>query len=232
MSFLSAMVFFVIFILVYILINEIFTVLFRLTGLTEDKAKFQVTSMLTNSGFTTSDSELITSSRVRRKLARITMIFGYAFTVTIVSAVVNIVIAMNSFEIKSMWPVSLALLIILLSLIMLKNLPGIKAGFEHSVEKIGNRIIFGKYSNAVIVLDSYDDNVLAEVNITNVPEILKGVPIEDTPLKSRFNINVLMLKREYDYMRIINKNTVLEKGDTIVIFGEYRNIRDIFENTR
>ena len=232
MSFLSAMVFFVIFILVYILINEIFTVLFRLTGLTEDKAKFQVTSMLTNSGFTTSDSELITSSRVRRKLARITMIFGYAFTVTIVSAVVNIVIAMNSFEIKSMWPVSLALLIILLSLIMLKNLPGIKAGFEHSVEKIGNRLIFGKYSNAVIVLDSYDDNVLAEVNITNVPEILKGVPIEDTPLKSRFNINVLMLKREYDYMRIINKNTVLEKGDTIVIFGEYRNIRDIFENTR
>ena len=232
MSFMSAMVFFVIFILVYILINEIFTVLFRLTGLTEDKAKFQVTSMLTNSGFTTSDSELITSSRVRRKLARITMIFGYAFTVTIVSAVVNIVIAMNSFEIKSMWPVSLALLIILLSLIMLKNLPGIKAGFEHSVEKIGNRLIFGKYSNAVIVLDSYDDNVLAEVNITNVPEILKGVPIEDTPLKSRFNINVLMLKREYDYMRIINKNTVLEKGDTIVIFGEYRNIRGIFENTR
>ncbi len=39
-----------------------------------------------------------------------------------------------------------------------------------------------------------------------------------------------MLKREYDYMRIINSNTVLEKGDTIVIFGEYRNIRDIFEN--
>ena len=38
MSFLSAMVFFAIFILVYILINEIFTVLFRLTGLTEDKA--------------------------------------------------------------------------------------------------------------------------------------------------------------------------------------------------
>lgn len=232
MSFLSAMVFFAIFILVYILINEIFTVLFRLTGLTEDKAKFQVTSMLTNSGFTTSDSELITSSRVRRKLARITMIFGYAFTVTIVSAVVNIVIAMNSFEIKNLWPVSLALLLMLLSLMMLKNLPGIKSGFEHSVEKIGNRLIFGKYSNVVIVLDSYDDNVLAEVNISNVPEILRGVPIEDTPLKSRFNINVLMLKREYDYMRIINKNTVLEKGDTIVIFGEYRNIRDIFENTK
>ena len=197
MSFLSAMVFFAIFILVYILINEIFTVLFRLTGLTEDKAKFQVTSMLTNSGFTTSDSELITSSRVRRKLARITMIFGYAFTVTIVSAVVNIVITMNSFEIKNLWPVSLALLIMLLSLMMLKNLPEIKSGFEHSVEKIGNRLIFGKYSNVVIVLDSYDDNVLAEVNISNVPEILRGVPIEDTPLKSRFNINVLMLKREY-----------------------------------
>lgn len=232
MSFVSAMVFFVIFILVYILINEIFTVLFRLTGLTEDKAKFQVTSMLTNSGFTTSDSELITSSRVRSKLARITMIFGYAFTVTIVSAVVNIVIRMNSIQVKTLWPISITLLTILVIFMALKNIPGIKKNFDSYVEKLGNRIIFGKYSNVVIILDSYDDNVLAEIIISNIPDILRGVPLEDTPLKNRFNINVLMLKREYEYMRIIGKKTILEEGDTIVVFGECQSIRNIFENIK
>lgn len=224
--------FFVIFILVYVLINEIFTVLFRLTGLTEAKAKFQVTSMLTNSGFTTSDSELITSSRVRSKLARITMIFGYAFTVTIVSAVVNIVIRMNSIQVKTLWPISITLLSILLIFMALKSIPGIKKNFDHYVEKLGNRIIFGKYSNVVIILDSYDDNALAEIIISNIPDILRGVALEDTPLKNKFNINVLMIKREYEYMRIIGNKTILQEGDTIVVFGECQNIRNIFENVK
>ncbi|MFA6709555.1 MAG: hypothetical protein WCR79_07675, partial [Fusobacterium sp.] len=59
--------------------------MFRLTGMSEDKARFQVISLLTNSGFTTSESELILKSKKRRSLAKIIMIFGYTFTATIVS---------------------------------------------------------------------------------------------------------------------------------------------------
>ena len=75
--------------LTYLLICEIFTILFRLTGLTEETARFQVISMLTTCGFTTVESELITSSRKRRKLAFVTILFGYIFSVTIVSMVIN-----------------------------------------------------------------------------------------------------------------------------------------------
>lgn len=229
MRLISAFVFFVIFVLVYIIINEIFTVLFRLTGLTEDKAKFQVTSMLTNSGFTTSESETITSSKVRSKLARITMIFGYAFTVTIVSSLVNFIIAMNNSEIRNIWPSSLALLSILLSVRIVKKHPRIKSSFDRVIEKLGNKCIFGKFSNVIVVLDSYDENVLAEIIITNIPEMLKNKSIEVAKLDSLYNINIMLLKREYDYMRTINSNTVLQEGDTIVVFGDYKNIRNIFE---
>ena len=86
----GAILMFVFLILIYILISDIITVLFRLTGLTEEKARFQVVSLLTNSGFTTNESEIIVSSKVRRKIAKATMLFGYAFTVTIVSTIVNI----------------------------------------------------------------------------------------------------------------------------------------------
>lgn len=229
MRLISAFVFFVIFVLIYIIINEVFTVLFRLTGLTEEKAKFQVTSMLTNSGFTTSESEVITSSKIRSRLARLTMIFGYAFTVTIVSSVVNFIIAMNNSEIRNIWPSSLALLIILMFIRIVKKHPIIKSRFDRVIEKMGNKCIFGKFSNVIVVLDSYDENVLAEIVLTNIPALIKGKSIEASNLSSLYNINVMLLKREYDYMRNINSNTVLQEGDTIVVFGDYKNIRQIFE---
>lgn len=229
MRLISALVFFVIFVLVYIIINEIFTVLFRLTGLTEEKAKFQVTSMLTNSGFTTSESEIITSSKVRSKLARMTMIFGYAFTVTIVSSLVNFIIAMNNSEIRNIWPASLAVLSILIFVRIVKKHPIIKSKFDHLIEILGNKCIFGKFSNVIVVLDSYDENVLAEIIITNVPEKLKNITIGESDLNNNYNINIMLLKREYDYMRPITTNTILQEGDTIVVFGDYKNIRQLFE---
>ena len=71
-------------ILLYWVITELFTFFFRLTGLPAEKARFQVISLLTGTGFTTRESEIILSSRLRRRLARITMLFGYVFNVTIV----------------------------------------------------------------------------------------------------------------------------------------------------
>ena len=43
-------------IIVYWIISELFTILFRLTGLPDEKARFQVISLLTGSGFTTRES--------------------------------------------------------------------------------------------------------------------------------------------------------------------------------
>ena len=71
-------------ILLYWVISELFAVMFRFAGLPEEKARFQVTSLLTGCGFTTRESESILSTRARRRLARITMLFGYVFNITIV----------------------------------------------------------------------------------------------------------------------------------------------------
>ena len=82
-------------ILLYWVITELFTFFFRLTGLPDDRARFQVLSLLTGTGFTTRESELILGSRRRRRLARVTMLFGYVFNVTIVSALVNVFLSMK-----------------------------------------------------------------------------------------------------------------------------------------
>ena len=92
---------FAILILVYWVISEIFTILFRFVGLPEEKARFQVTSLLTGCGFTTRESEMILTTRQRRRLARMLMLFGYVFNITVVSAFINVFLSLTSNQVGS-----------------------------------------------------------------------------------------------------------------------------------
>ena len=78
-------------IVLYIYTIEIFTILFRITGLTKEKARFQVISLITCSGFTTSEAEIIATNRRRRRLAIICMITGIIFNVMIISFIINLI---------------------------------------------------------------------------------------------------------------------------------------------
>ena len=51
---------------------------FQLTGLEWSLAKFQALSCFSGTGFTTKESELITSNKQRRKIASILIILGNA----------------------------------------------------------------------------------------------------------------------------------------------------------
>ncbi len=53
-------------ILIYLVITELFTILFRFTGLPDERARFQVISLLTGCGYTTKESEMFLSNRRRR----------------------------------------------------------------------------------------------------------------------------------------------------------------------
>ena len=69
MNLYTAFFLFSIIILMYWVMTELFTVLFRFTGLPDEKARFQVISILTGCGFTTRESELLLSNSSRRRLA-------------------------------------------------------------------------------------------------------------------------------------------------------------------
>jgi len=58
-------IFFIIFI-----IAEIGTIAFKMTGLSIETARFQAISLITNTGFTTSEAELIVRDRTRKKNSR------------------------------------------------------------------------------------------------------------------------------------------------------------------
>ena len=86
---------FSIIIILYWVISEVITIVFRFTGLPDEKARFQVVSLLTGCGFTTRESEMVLSTKERRHIARITMLFGYVFNITIVSILINIILSLK-----------------------------------------------------------------------------------------------------------------------------------------
>lgn len=230
MSIWGSLILFGLFIVIYVMIVEVFTVLFRLTGLTEEKAKMQVISMLTNCGFTTGESEVIVSSKRRRKLTRITILFGYSFNVIIVSIIVNVFLAMNSAEIVHVASAGIVVGIMLVLVFLLMRIPWFKCAFDCLIERLGNHLMFGKGSNMLVLLDVYGNMAMVEVELTRVPAFLEGVRLLDSRLKEKRKIQVIIVKRGGRTYDSVGGDMILEKGDRAVLFGDYKNIRRIFEH--
>ncbi len=226
----SALMLFFVLTFIYILIIEVFTILFRLTGLTYDKSNFQVISMLTNSGFTTQDSEAITSSRIRRKIAKLTIIFGYLFTVVIMSSVVNIFLSLSNSELQDMWISGIIICVSIGLLLLLKRFRVLQKFIDRKIAKIGKKMMFGKNSNPIILLDIYENNVMAEISLEKMPETLINTKIKDSRLKEKYKIQLILIKRSGVTKSIINADDCLQKDDIIVVFGDYKNIKLLFNS--
>lgn len=225
----GSLILFVLFIIIYIVISDIITIFFRLTGLTEEKARFQVISLLTNSGFTTRESESFVSSKIRRRLAQATMLFGYAFTVTIVSTTVNFFMTLGKSELDSLLFILPILLLLIIGFHLLRKSSFFKTKFDGWIESIGNRIMFGKRSNPVVLVEDYGHMVVAHIYLQQVPSILKDTPLSESVIMSQYNIMVMMVKNKKGEARQANADTVLKENDIIMVLGERKNIREAFE---
>ena len=83
--------------------------------------------------------------------------------------------------------------------------------------------------NEINLVNNYGSNALVEVYVDEVPEELEGVKIIDSKLKERYNITIGIIKRGDNYI-YANKDTVIKKGDTLTLFGPYKNIKVLFKN--
>ena len=226
----GTLIVFVLLIIFYILIADVITIFFRLTGMTEERARFQVISLLTNSGFTTQESEAVVTTKIRRRLARATMLFGYAFTVTILSTTVNVFVTMNDTELNAVIVVLPALLAVLVAFYFLRKSIFLKSRFDGWIERIGNRIMFGKKANQVVLVEEYGSMVVAHIYLHTVPEMLKDTRLADSGIMSDHHLMVMMVKSTDEDARQANGNTILRPKDTIMVLGDRKTIRDVFEN--
>lgn len=219
---------FALIILIYWIIAELFTVLFRFTGVPDEKARFQVVSLLTGSGYTTRESELFVSTKSRRRLARIIMLFGYVFNITFISALINVFISLKASERTLHHIVGMIFPIIAVAIIILFiRIPRIHTWGERILEMLVGKIMRKGNANSAFLLDYIGDDSIVQIILNHVPEKFAGKPLSETGIKPEHNLLVMLVER--DKPMTVKADTVFQPGDKITVFGKYQTICDVFE---
>ena len=210
-------------ILLYWVISELFTIIFRFTGLPEEKARFQVISLLTGCGFTTRESEMVLTSRARRRLGRITMLFGYVFNITIVSAFVNVFLSLKLAQVGDLLGVLIPLGVISVIFIFIR-VPMVRSWGDRQLERFADRLIRNEGGNQVMPLDYIGKDSIALVTLRTIPEQYQEVPLAETGLKADTGILVMVVEHPNGKAEAAGADTVFHVGDKLTVFGDYATI--------
>ena len=215
-------------ILIYWVITELFTIFFRFTGLPDEKARFQVISLLTGCGFTTRESESILSSRPRRRLARITMLFGYVFNITVVSAFINVFLSLKDGQVENFLLAVLIPIAAASILFVLIRFPIVRARADRVLERLAGRLVRDGADNAVMLLDYIGEETIALVTLNMVPEEYREVPLSRTGLRADTGILVMLVETPGRKAVPAGADTVFRVGDKLTVFGDYKVICSTF----
>ena len=212
-------------ILLYWVITELFTILFRFTGLPDERARFQVISLLTGCGFTTKESEMIISNRQRRRLARVTMLFGYVFNITIVTAFINVFLSLKINQVQNYYFGILIPLVAVAIICIFMRVPRVRAWGDGILQHVADRIIgVEKTFNSILLLDYIGTESIALLTLNYIPEEYQGIKLSETGLKSDTGILVMLVEKPGKKAEPAGAETVFDVGDKLTVFGDYATI--------
>lgn len=215
-------------ILVYWVISELFAMLFRFTGLPDEKARFQVISLLTGCGFTTRESELLLTNKSRRRLARITMLFGYVFNITIMSMLINVFLSLKVTEFKNLFSFLIPILAASVIIVFMR-VPRVRAFGDRLIERLAGKISHRSGANSALLLDYLGEDAITQVVLHRVPAAFADKHLSETGLKQEHNLLVMLVERSGSKAEPANADTVFAPGDKLTVFGNYRTVCRVFE---
>ena len=223
----------------YLLAIEIFSVAFKLTGLSSKKIKFQVASLFTSTGFTTNESELIVGDDRRRRIATVCMYTGHIFSVAFMGLIINVFFTLvnvkeidYSIQTYTEWYfIILYIASALFVLMLILKIPPINKHFQKFLETIAiNSSKKTRNTNYISVIDLQGKHAITEVILNNIPPFAADTPLSKMELTKNYSINVLSIKRG---KRIVDvtKDTMFRKGDILIVFGLINDIKQAFINS-
>lgn len=227
MSFTLAIILFLLIIFVYLVFIEIFTIIFMITGINESKARFQVISLITNTGFTTEDSELIMNSKLRKNIAKFIMIFSYCFSVSIVALLVNFFMEVSNISEVNYFLILGIFLFFTIIYILIKNVKASRKVFYSIIVALTKRFIYKDKENNIVVIEKLDDKrVFAKILVNIIPADLIDMNIEKSNIKRKYSIQIISIYRDNKSLFPVKASDTIEKGDILFVVGNYNNINE------
>ncbi|WCN39576.1 TrkA C-terminal domain-containing protein [Aneurinibacillus uraniidurans] len=214
-------VFFALYIILIILIIEISTMLLQMTGLRREVARFQAISLLTNTGYTTSESEMIIGHPARRRIASFLIIFGTISLTIIISFMISFLVS-SAVHLSDLG-IGLAILVGALFLL--------RSSFFHGLlhRHVGGRFdryyVHHKSIEEVFHVDS--EYVMRQFDITEGHDHMTNVPLKELNLAQQ-DVKIMNIKRNHHIIKNPTGSTVLLPGDKVLVYGSADTIRKFF----
>lgn len=216
----------ILFIFIYLFIVftviEINTSIFAATGLDKKIAKFQVISMLTGTGFTTGESELIIDHPVRRRLGAFLILFG-AFSLAVIISAISQLLSDNFFTMEIAYIAGgLVVLLFLLRAPFTQNFMSkrMKSELEENYELADLPI------RDVLLMD--DEDEVREISIMEESPF-SGKTFDEIVARED-DLMLLFIKRGDINIRNKSYDTKLEPGDRLVLYGNNPLIDEKFKD--
>ena len=221
---LAALIVFNLIIIIYQIVVEVFSAIFSIEGIQLDKAKFQIISILTGTGFTTAESELMLSTKRRRKLTQTMILFSYIFNVTILSTIVNIFISTANTSFVEV-AIGVILTIINFTILVIFNKSGkIRSNVDRRVKLLAMQFRKRK-GNSISIYDVYGEKCVVEVNLRGLNRKIQDKTAKD--LDKEYNIQILVIKRGEELFTNIEEMEI-KRNDILIVFGNLKNIKKLF----
>lgn len=213
--------FIVLYALIIALVIEIGVLLFRMTGLNREVARYQVISMLTGTGFTTQESALIIDHPIRRRISSGLILFGYFSLAVIISSIATLL--SNDLRIELLLIV-IAILVVLVIFFRNKAIFNkLEDRFEHEMDTEYNlddwpmKTALGLEENEMVaILDIKQDSTYIGA---------KGKAL----VEENRDIVLLILRRGEEILRFDLFEVKLQAGDKVMVVGEEKYIKERFE---
>ena len=227
MSFTLAIILFLLVIFVYLVFIEIFTIIYMITGISESKARFQVISLITNTGFTTEDSELIMNSNLRKGIAKFIMVFSYCFSVSIVALLVNFFMEVSNIQEVNYFLIIGIFVFFAICYISIKNVKFTRKIFYSMIEKLTKKFIYKNNENNIVVIEKIDNKkVFAKIVINMVPYDLIDNTIEKSGIKRKYSIQIISINRNDSSLFPVKASDTVQQGDVMFVVGSLGNINE------
>ncbi len=216
--------YFIVVLALLFLVIEIISVVFKITGLDERKARFQVISIITHTGFTTRESELISQHPLRRRIASYLMLISYGAQVALISIFIDI---LRDNTQKTLVGMAVVIGVLAAAVIILTRNKFLLSTFDSLLEKyLLRRMRYNtRYRSLKDVLKLDDDYGVTEVFLDEKSSLV-GVPLKDTGLKERF-IQVLNVDRGSEVIHFPTASLVFRPSDKIVVYGKIDSLAEL-----
>lgn len=181
---------------------------------------------MTGTGFTTSESELMLSTKRRRKLTQIMILCSYIFNISIVTTIVNVFISSNNTSITEFIVGLLLTIINIILLLLLNKSTKVRRFFDNIIQNISIRS-GEKRPNPISVYDYYNNKVIAEVKIVELNNKINS--LNSNILKEEYDIQLLVVKRGNEIITDILPNLSIKDKDVLLVFGNLKKIKSVFK---